>query len=80
MAIEKEVFLNKLDINVQNPSITIVKRISYYEDGEEMNRIHTETMYSFKNEESIFTNESEFVQDIWTQVSASFVETSGNIG
>jgi hypothetical protein len=70
MAIEKQTFLNKLDINVQNPSITVVNRVSYYEDGEEINRNHTETMYSTVNAEEI-VSESQLVQDIWTLVSGS---------
>jgi len=79
MAITKEVILNKLDINVQTPHIEVVKRVSFYEDGEEINRNHTQTLYTFANEESLFVSESQFVQDVWTMVSASFVETSGSI-
>ena len=79
MAIEKQIFLNKLDINVQTPTITVVKRVSYYENGEEINRTHTETLYSFKDEEHLFASESQFIQDTWTMVSASFVATSGSI-
>ena len=79
MAIVKEVVLNKLDINVQNPNIEVVKRISFIEDGEEINRTHNEMLYSFKNEEHLFASESQFVQDIWTEVSRSFVENSGSI-
>ena len=54
MAITKEIVLNKLDINLQNPSIEVVKRVSFYEDGEEINRTHNEVVYSFKNEEVLF--------------------------
>jgi hypothetical protein len=79
MAIEKQIFLNKLDINVQNPSIEVVKRVSFYDNGEEMSRTHTSTIYQFVNEEHLFASESQFVKDAWTMVSASFVETSGNI-
>jgi hypothetical protein len=79
MAIEKEIVLNKLDVNVQNPSVEVVKRISFLENGEEINRIHTHTLYQFKNEEHLFASESQFVQDIWTEVSASFIATSGNV-
>ena len=79
MAIEKEIVLNKLDVNVQNPSIEVVKRVSFIEDGEEINRNHTHTMYAFKNEEHLYASESAFIQDIWTQLSSSFVETSGSI-
>lgn len=79
MAIEKEIVLNKLDINVQNPSVEIVKRISFLENGEEINRTHIHALYQFKNEEHLFASESQFVQDIWTEVSRSFVETSGSI-
>ena len=79
MAITKELVLNKLDINVQNPTITVVHRVSFMEDGEEINRTHVETLYSFKNEESLFVSESQLVQDIWTEVSRSFVETAGSI-
>lgn len=79
MAITKEIVLNKLDINVQNPTIEVVKRVSFYEDEVELNRTHTSTMYSFKNEVDLYVSESQFIQDIWTKVSASFVETSGSI-
>lgn len=79
MAITKELVLNKLDINVQNPTITVVHRISFMEDGVEINRTHSETLYSFKNEESLFVSESQFVQNIWTEVSRSFAETTGSI-
>ena len=79
MAIEKEIVLNKLGINIQTPHIEIVKRISFIEDGVEVNRTHTEVIYTFKDEEVLFASESQFVQDIWTQVSASFVATSGSI-
>ena len=79
MAITKEIVLNKLDINVQNPSIEVVKRISFYEDGEEINRTHNELRYDFLNENILYVSESQFVQDIWTQVSSSFIETSGSI-
>ena len=79
MAIIKEVVLNKLDINLQNPHIEVVRRISFVEDGVEINRTHNEILYSFKNEEILFASESQFVQDIWTEVSRSFVETSGSI-
>lgn len=79
MAITKEIVLNKLDINVQNPSIEVVKRISFFEDGEEINRTHNELRYDFLNENILYVSESQFVQDIWTQVSSSFIETSGSI-
>ena len=79
MAITKEIVLNKLSINVQTPHIEIVKRVSFIEDGVEINRNHTETIYSLNDEAHIFASESQFVQDVWTQVSSSFVETSGSI-
>jgi len=79
MAIEKEIVLNKLDINVQNPSIEVVKRVSFIEDGEEINRNHTHALYQFKNEDHLYASESVFIQTIWTEVSSSFVETSGSI-
>jgi len=79
MAITKEVILNKLDINVQTPHIEVVKRVSFYEDGEEINRNHTQTLYTFANEESLFVSESQFVQDVWEMVSASFVIAEGSI-
>ena len=79
MAIEKEIVLNKLDINLQTPHIEVVKRISFIEDGEEINRTHTQHVYTFKDEEHLFVSESQFVQGIWTEVSRSFVETSGSI-
>jgi len=79
MAIEKEIVLNKLGINVQTPHIEIVKRVSFIEDGVEVNRTHTEVIYTFKDEEHIFVSESQFVQDIWMEVSRSFVEASGSI-
>jgi hypothetical protein len=80
MAITKEIVLNKLDINVQNPSIEVVKRVSFFEDGEEINRTHNEVRYDFLNESSLYVSESQFVQDTWTFVSASFIESSGSIG
>jgi hypothetical protein len=79
MAITKEIVLNKLDINVQNPSIEVVKRVSFFEDGEEINRTHSEVRYDFLNESSLYVSESQFVQDTWTFVSASFIESSGSI-
>lgn len=79
MAIEKEVVLNKLDVNVQNPSVEVVKRISFLENGEEINRIHTHTLYQFKNEEHLFASESVFIQNMWRMVSGSFIEASGSI-
>jgi len=79
MAIEKEIVLNKLDVNVQNPSIEVVKRVSFIEDGEEINRNHTHTLYQLNNEEHLFASESAFIQTIWTEVSSSFAETSGSI-
>ena len=79
MAIEKQIVLNKLDINVQNPTIEVVKRISFVEDGVELNRTHNNTMYSFKNEEHLFASESVFIQNVWTMVSASFINSSDSI-
>jgi hypothetical protein len=79
MAITKEIVLNKLDINVQNPSIEVVKRVSFFEDGEEINRTHNEVRYDFLNESSLYVSESQFVQDTWTFVSASFIESSGSV-
>jgi hypothetical protein len=79
MAIESQTILNKLDINLQNPSIEVVKRVSFYQNGEEINRTHTSNYYQFKNEEHLFASESQFIQSIWTDVSASFIATSGSI-
>jgi len=79
MAIEKEIVLNKLDVNVQNPSMEVVKRVSFIEDGEEINRSHAHTLYQFNNEDHLYASESVFIQTIWTEVSSSFVETSGSI-
>ena len=79
MAIEKEVVLNKLDVNVQTPHIEVVKRVSFIEDGEEINRNHTHVLYTLDNEEHLYTSESAFIQTIWTEVSSSFSETSGSI-
>jgi hypothetical protein len=73
MAITKEQVLNKLDINVQVPSIEVVHRVSFYEDGVEINRDHTSTIYSRKNEHLI-VSQSQLVQDIWTLVSGSYSE------
>ena len=78
MAITKEEYLNRIDINVQNPHIEVVKRVSFYEDGVEITREHTETLYSMKNEHEI-ASQSQFIQDIWNHVSSSFVESSGSI-
>tara|TARA_B110000259_G_scaffold120306_1_gene136744 strand:+ start:532 stop:675 length:144 start_codon:yes stop_codon:yes gene_type:complete len=41
MAIVKEVVLNKLDVNVNQPHIEVVKRVSFMENGEELSRNHT---------------------------------------
>ena len=79
MAITKEIVLNKLDINVQNPSVEVVKRVSFYDNGQEINRTHTHTLYEFNNEEHLYASESQFVKDAWTMVSASFIESSGSI-
>ena len=79
MAITKQIVLNKLSINIQTPHIEIVKRVSIIEDGVEVNRTHTEIIYTFKDEEQLFASESQFIQNIWTDVSASFIATSGNI-
>lgn len=79
MAITKEVVFNALEINVQNPHIEVIKRISFFEDGEEINRTHQEFRYEFENEQHLYVSESQFVQDIWTQVSSSFIATSGSI-
>ena len=70
MALEKLVVLNKLEINVQNPSIDVVKRVSFMEDGVELNRTHVSTNYNLKNEHLI-VSESQLVQDIWAMVSGS---------
>lgn len=70
MAIRKEEYLNKLDINVQTPFIEVVKRVSFYEDDVEINRTHTHKTYSKKNGHEI-VSESQLVQDIWALVSGS---------
>ena len=70
MAIRKEEYLNKLDINVQTPFIEVVKRVSFYEDDEEISRNHTHKTYSNKNGHLI-VSESQLVQDIWALVSGS---------
>ena len=70
MAIEKEEYLNKLDINVQNPQIEVVRRVSFIEDGVEIKRDHISTMYRSNNEHHI-VSESQLVQDIWNMVSGS---------
>jgi hypothetical protein len=70
MAITKEEYLNRLDINVQNPHIEVVKRVSFFEDGTEINRDHVEALYSKKNQHLI-VSESQLVQDIWALVSGS---------
>ena len=70
MAITKEEYLNRIDINVQNPHIEVVKRVSFFEDGVEINRDHSHTMYSMKNEHEI-VSQSQLVQDIWGLISGS---------
>ena len=50
MALEKLVVLNKLEINVQNPSIDVVKRVSFMEDGVEISRRHEDVHYDGFNE------------------------------
>lgn len=79
MAIEKEIVLNKLEINVNTPHLEVIKRISFIEDGTEINRNHISTFYQFDNEEHLYVSESTFIQTIWSEVSSSFVETSGSI-
>lgn len=73
MAIEKEEHLNKLDINVQSPHMEVVKRVSFIEDGVEINRTHVSTTYGLKNQDKIVA-ETQLVQDIWALVSASHSE------
>lgn len=70
MAIRKEEYLNKLEINVQTPYIEVVKRVSFYEDDVEISRTHIHNTYSKKSGHEI-TSESQLVQDIWALVSGS---------
>jgi hypothetical protein len=79
MAIEKEIVLNKLEINVNTPHIEVVKRVSFVEAGEEISRTHTDFLYTFENEEHLFASESVFIQSIWNDVSSSWIETTGSI-
>lgn len=70
MAITKEEYLNRIDINVQNPHLEVVKRVSFYEDGVEINRDHIHVLYSKKNEDEI-AQQHQLIQDIWALVSGS---------
>ena len=70
MAITKEQYLNKLDINVQSPSIEVVHRVSFFEDDTEISRDHISTIFTHKNEHLI-VSQSQLVQDIWALVSGS---------
>ena len=79
MAIEKEIVLNKLEINVNTPHIEVVKRVSFVEGGEEISRTHTDFLYTFENEEHLFASESVFIQNMWTDISSSYSSTDGNI-
>lgn len=79
MAIEKIVVLNALEINVQNPSMDVVKRISIMEDGVEISRRHENIHYDSFNEAHLIASESAFIIDTWNNVSSSWVETSGSI-
>lgn len=79
MAIEKEIVLNKLEINVNTPHIEVVKRVSFIEAGEELSRNHTHMVYTFANETELIASESVFIQGIWNNLSSSFAETSGSI-
>ena len=79
MAIEKEIVLNKLEINVNTPHIEVVKRVSFVEEGEEISRTHTDFLYTFENEAHLFASESVFIQGIWNDVSSSWIETTGSI-
>ena len=79
MAIEKEIVLNKLEINVNTPHIEVVKRVSFVEAGEEISRTHTYFLYTFENEEHLFASESVFIQSILNDVSSSWIETTGSI-
>jgi len=79
MAIEKVIVLNKLEINVQNPSIDVCKRISFMEDGVEISRQHEDIHYDSFNEADLIASESAFVLEAWNHVSSSWVETSGSV-
>ena len=79
MAIVKEIVLNKLDVNVNQPHIEVVKRVSFMENGEELSRNHTHTHYDFLNEADLYASESVFIQSVWENVSGSFISTDGNI-
>ena len=79
MALEKVVVLNALEINVQNPSIDVVKRISFLENGIEISRKHEDIHYDSFNEEHLIASESAFVIEAWNHVSSSWAETSGSI-
>ena len=56
MAIEKEIVLNKLEINVNTPHLEVIKRISFIEDVVEINRNHTSTFYQFDNEAHLYVS------------------------
>jgi len=79
MAIEKVVVLNALEINVQNPSMDVVKRISFMEDGAEISRKHENIHYDSFNEAHLIASESAFIIETWNHISSSWVETSGSI-
>ena len=79
MALEKIVVLNALEINVQNPSIDVVKRISFMENGIEISRKHEDVHYDSFNEAHLIASESAFVIESWNHVSSSWVESSGSI-
>ena len=79
MALEKIVVLNKIEINVQNPSLDVVKGVSFMEDGVEISRDHLDTHYDGFNEADLYASESVFIQGVWNNVSSSWAETSGSI-
>ena len=71
MAITKQEYLNKLEINVQTPHLEVVRRVSFYDGDTEISRNHIETMYTTANSDLLFVSESQLVQDIWTLISGS---------
>ena len=76
MAIEKIVVLNALEINVQNPSMDVVKRISIMEDGVEISRGFSRHVVSPDISADDLKNESADVQGIAAQVHTSDVKAA----
>lgn len=69
--LDKTEILNKIEMNVQNATMEVVHRVSFYENGEEINRDHVSRHYSFDNENEI-VSQSQLIKDMWGILSGSY--------